>query len=210
MLRPFSSIGSTATVPATTNGTAAPIINNLHRRLDYGNDIDTELNGCAFLEESSSLGATGDTSDSKDSQNIKEDLPKEWFYDEYTNEMDCLEEPKSPVDDEYDYDPRYGNKKRRKRGRVGNPKMPRTPHHPHSDSPVRKGRPPGTGGGQVGGARRGRRKAGSQPKKGNLLNDESFIFMQCPLTIVFLVTDLFGDKEKSTGKSITSKSTITR
>lgn len=53
--------------------------------------------------------------DSKDSQHIKEELPREWFYDEYTNEMDGLEEPKSPADDEYDYDPRYGSKKRRRR-----------------------------------------------------------------------------------------------
>lgn len=79
------------------------------------------------MEESCSLGAAGgDTSDSKDSQlqsqqqqqqqHVKDELPKEWFYDEMDmNDVDSLEEPKSPADDEYDYDPRYGNKKRRKR-----------------------------------------------------------------------------------------------
>ncbi|XP_055845168.1 zinc finger protein ubi-d4 [Episyrphus balteatus] len=77
---------------------------------------EPEFNG-ALLEESSSLGGAGDTSDSKDSQqHLKEELPKEWFYDDMDiNEIDSLEEPKSPADDEYDYDPRYGNKKRRKR-----------------------------------------------------------------------------------------------
>lgn len=39
-------------------------------------------------------------------------MPKEWFYDDMDmNDVDSLEEPKSPADDEYDYDPRYGNKK---------------------------------------------------------------------------------------------------
>lgn len=157
MLRPFSSIGSTSTVATSTNGPVTNTVNNLHRRLDYGNDIESDLNGSAFLEDTSSLGGTGDTSDSKDSQHIKEELPKEWFYDEYTNEIDGLEEPKSPIDDEYDYDPRYGNKKRKKRRAAANSRLQRAPHHQlHSDAP-RKGRPPG--GGQPGGSRRGRRKA---------------------------------------------------
>lgn len=30
------------------------------------------------------------------------------------NDIGGFEDQKSPVDDEYDYDPRYGNKKRRK------------------------------------------------------------------------------------------------
>lgn len=103
-------------------GTASPIVSTaLHQ--------DPDFNG-SLMEESSSLGAAGgDTSDSKDSQQqpqqqqqqqlqLKEDLPKEWFYDEIDiNDNDSLEEPKSPADDEFDYDPRYGNKKRRKRGR---------------------------------------------------------------------------------------------
>ncbi|CAD7090762.1 unnamed protein product [Hermetia illucens] len=109
---------------------------------------DSDFNG-TLLEESSSLGGA-DTSDSKDSQqHLKEDLPKEWFYDEMDmNEMDALEEPKSPADDEYDYDPRYGNKKRRKR-RPGKKAM-----LPHLTDTVRKGRP----GAGASGRGRGRRK----------------------------------------------------
>lgn len=109
---------------------------------------DSDFNG-TLLEESSSLGGA-DTSDSKDSQqHLKEDLPKEWFYDEMDmNEMDALEEPKSPADDEYDYDPRYGNKKRRKR-RPGKKAM-----LPHLTDSVRKGRP----GAGASGRGRGRRK----------------------------------------------------
>lgn len=106
---------------------------------------DSDFNA-VLLEESSSLGGA-DTSDSKDSQNIKDDLPKEWFYDEMdmTN-IDDLEEPKSP-DDEYDYDPRYGNKKRKKR-RPGKKAL----ISPHIGDGPRKGRPPagiisGLGGG---------------------------------------------------------------
>ncbi|XP_055371314.1 zinc finger protein ubi-d4 A [Condylostylus longicornis] len=81
--------------------------------------VNSDLNG-TILDESSSLGIGGDTSDSKDSQNqqqqLKDDLPKEWFYDDIElNDIDPIEEPKSPADDEYDYDPRYGNKKRKKR-----------------------------------------------------------------------------------------------
>ncbi|XP_055713728.1 zinc finger protein ubi-d4 [Phlebotomus papatasi] len=113
-------------------------------------DADSDFNG-TLLEESSSLGGA-DTSDSKDSQNLKEELPKDWFYDDMDmNDLDQLDEPKSP-DDEYDYDPRYGNKKRKKRAKPG--RKPMTTLHP--DAP-RKGRPPG--GGVAGGARgRGRRK----------------------------------------------------
>lgn len=104
-------------------GTASPTVS-------AGLQQDPDLNS-SLMEESSSLGAAGgDTSDSKDSQQqpqqpstaqhhqLKEDLPKEWFYDDIDiNDNDSLEEPKSPADDEYDYDPRYGTKKRRKRGR---------------------------------------------------------------------------------------------
>uniref|UniRef100_A0A1A9ZII3 DPF1-3 N-terminal domain-containing protein n=1 Tax=Glossina pallidipes TaxID=7398 RepID=A0A1A9ZII3_GLOPL len=101
-------------VSAAVAGTSSPTVTAglLH---------DPDFNG-ALMEESSSLGAAGgDTSDSKDSQQqpqqpLKEDLPKDWFYDDMDiNDNDSLEEPKSPADDEYDYDPRYGTKKRRKR-----------------------------------------------------------------------------------------------
>lgn len=125
---------------------ATPLVN---KRFDGPVEIEPDFNGASFLEESSSLGGA-DTSDSKDSQNLKEDLPKEWFYDDMDiNEIDALDEPKSPADDEYDYDPRYGNKKRKKRkpGRKAT-----TPHHHVGDGP-RKGRPPGGGG-----RGRGRRK----------------------------------------------------
>lgn len=91
--------------------------------------------------------------DSKDSQHIKEELPKEWFYDDYTNEIDGLEEPKSPVDDEYDYDPRYGNKKRRRR-RQTVPKLQKTAHHQPAAEVARKPRQSTNSA-----SRRGRRRA---------------------------------------------------
>lgn len=88
--------------------------------------------------------------------------PNEWLYDEYTNEMDGLEEPKSPVDDEYDYDPRYGNKKRRKR-RAANQKLQRSGLHHMNEATPRKGRQSAsTGAG--GGSRRGRRKTTATDK----------------------------------------------
>lgn len=76
MLRPFSSIGAITPSTAQTNGT--PVATSIsHRRLDYANnDTEPDFNGSAFLEESSSLGGAGDTSDSKDSQHMKEDIGK--------------------------------------------------------------------------------------------------------------------------------------
>lgn len=128
-------------------------------RREVGVDGDSDFNG-TILEESSSLGGA-DTSDSKDSQHLKEELPKEWFYDEMDmNEIDALEEPKSPADDEYDYDPRYGNKKRRKR-RPGKKAM-----MPHVTDSVRKGRPTGT----LTGRGRGRRK---NPRDSRLVDPPS-------------------------------------
>lgn len=122
------------------------------RRPEVGIDADSDFNG-TILEESSSLGGA-DTSDSKDSQqHLKEELPKEWFYDEMDmNEIDALEEPKSPADDEYDYDPRYGTKKRRKRRPGKKAQMTLLDGTP----PPRKGRP--AGGGVSSGRGRGRRK----------------------------------------------------
>lgn len=149
------SVVSVAVVgPAPSNGSTVAAVTSV---VGTTGD-DSDFNGTMMMEESSSLGGA-DTSDSKDSQNLKEELPKEWFYDEIDiNNIDDLEEPKSP-DDEYDYDPRYGNKKRKKR-RPG--RKATTPiHHVHHDGP-RKGRPPG-GGGSSGsssgvGRGRGRRK----------------------------------------------------
>lgn len=163
MPRPFGALGSAtpATIPQT-NGTSNS--NSIaHRRIECGpTEVDSDFNVSAssFLEESSSLGGgAGDTSDSKDSQNVKEDLPKDWFYDDMDiNEIDSLEEPKSPADDEYDYDPRYGNKKRKKRKPSSRKSM-----IPHIGDGPRKGRPPG--GGVVGGRGRGRRRnPGSRSK----------------------------------------------
>uniref|UniRef100_T1GB14 Uncharacterized protein n=1 Tax=Megaselia scalaris TaxID=36166 RepID=T1GB14_MEGSC len=83
-----------------------------------------DFNGSLF--EETSLGGTGDnTSDSNSNQQLQQlqqqqqqttPMKEEWYYDDVdVNDIDSLEEPKSPADDEYDYDPRYGNKKRRKR-----------------------------------------------------------------------------------------------
>lgn len=69
-----------------------------------------------------------------------------------------MEEPKSPVDDEYDYDPRYGNKKRRKR-RPATQKLQRGLHH-GGETP-RKGRQ-SSGGAST--SRRGRRKNAATDK----------------------------------------------
>ncbi|EDV95186.1 uncharacterized protein LOC6569418 [Drosophila grimshawi] len=115
-------VGSGSSAGGASTPTPVAVLNTMH------NDTTHDFNGAFSMEESCSLGAAGgDTSDSKDSQlqsqqhqqqhqQSKDDLPKEWFYDEMDmNDVDSLEEPKSPADDEYDYDPRYGNKKRRKR-----------------------------------------------------------------------------------------------
>lgn len=85
----------------------------------------TDSNDCSglpsFLDpDGSSMGATSDSKDSQllagSSTGAKDDLPKEWFYDDMDmHEMDALEEPKSPADDEFDYDPRYGHKKKKRR-----------------------------------------------------------------------------------------------
>lgn len=74
--------------------------------------------------------------------------PTEWFYDEYTN--DGIDEPKSPNDDEYDYDPRYGNKKRRKR-RPATQKLQKSVHTTEHTPRKRAS-------GGASGSRRGRRK----------------------------------------------------
>lgn len=166
IFRPFGALQTQQTTSTTSSALLSTTI-PVQKRIDgpiIGDSVDSDFNGTtSFLEESSSLGAA-DTSDSKDSQNLKEELPKEWFYDEMDiNEIDSLEEPKSPADDEYDYDPRYGNKKRKKRkpGRKAamlhdhhhQPQHHHRQQHATGDGP-RKGRPPGGGGGRG----RGRRK----------------------------------------------------
>lgn len=152
MFRPFGGLASAT----TTSLTNAPVSKRIEP-VPVVAEVDSDYNGSAsFMEESLSMGGgAGDTSDSKDSQNLKDDLPKEWFYDEMDmGEIDSLEEPKSPADDEYDYDPRYGNKKRKRRRTSRKPPMPHV-----SDGP-RKGRPPG--GGVAGGRGRGRRKTAAK------------------------------------------------
>lgn len=151
MLRPFGGLPS-----ATSTSNSGNSNHIIHRRIEpVANDVDSDFNGSvSFLDESrSSLGGgAGDTSDSKDSQNLKEELPREWFYEDMDlNEIEALDEPTSPVDDEYDYDPRYGAKKRKKRGKGGTAPKTRTSH---ASEGSRKGRPPG--GGVTGG--RGRRR----------------------------------------------------
>uniref|UniRef100_A0A0A1XMY1 Zinc finger protein ubi-d4 A n=1 Tax=Zeugodacus cucurbitae TaxID=28588 RepID=A0A0A1XMY1_ZEUCU len=120
--RPFQALRNKEHEAHSNIGTASPLVSS-----SIASTLDSDLNG-TLLDESLSLGAAGgDTSDSKDSQQlvmqqqhtqqaIKEDMSKEWFYDDIEmNELDGIEEPKSPADDEFDYDPRYGSKKRRKR-----------------------------------------------------------------------------------------------
>lgn len=162
MLRPFGGLPS-ATSTSNSSSSTNHIIHS--RRIEpVTNDADSDFNGSAsFLEESSSLGGgAGDTSDSKDSQNLKEELPREWFYDDMDlNEIDSLDEPKSPPDDEYDYDPRYGAKKRKRRGKAtaGATKT----RSPHASESSRKGRPPG--GGVTGGRGRSRKSTRSTARK---------------------------------------------
>lgn len=161
MLRPFK------TVSAITPNVST----NTSKRIEVATTavVNEIVGSTPFLEESLSLSAsTGDTSDSKESQNIKEELPKDWFYDEMdVTEMDSLDEPKSPADDEYDYDPRYGTKKRKKRskGTGGKTKLPGSGESP------RKARSVGSGsGGQANSKSRGRRKPGKSNSKAYPMN----------------------------------------
>lgn len=163
MLRPFGSL-STATSVAAASISSTPVSKRVVPPDVAPVEVEPDLNGSAsFVGDGSPLGITaGDTSDSKDSQNHRDDLPKEWlfFEDMDINEVDELGEPKSPGDDEFDYDPRYGSKKRRKRRQTTRKSLPYT-SHTVSDGP-RKGRPPG--GGVSGGRGRGRRRAAKDKK----------------------------------------------
>lgn len=71
-----------------------------------------------------------------------------------------MEEPKSPVDDEYDYDPRYGSKKRRKR-RPATQKLQRSLHT--TETPRKRAS------GGASGSRRGRRKTPAGGKNNSSL-----------------------------------------
>lgn len=162
MFKPFATLSTATNHHNSTNHIKSGNSNSVTPKLieaTVTNDIEIEQNGSAIAasihDESSSLGGTNDTSDSKDSQSVKEELPKEWFYDEMDmTEIEALDDPKSPADDEYDYDPRYGAKKRKpgRRAKGAGAKSKTS----NSGDPPRKGRPPG--GGVAGGKGRGRRK----------------------------------------------------
>lgn len=172
MLRPFKTVAavtpniSTITTTKRTEAPPVAVVNEL-------------IGNSTLLDEGLSLSmSTGDTSDSKESQHVKEELPKDWFYDEMdVTEIDNLDDPKSPVDDEFDYDPRYGTKKRKKRGKGTGGKS----RSPHSGDTPRKSRS-SSGGGSGGGGNstssksRGRRKSGKKanPPSPSILEPPSF------------------------------------
>ena len=74
-------------------------------------------------ESGSLLDGVVDTNSRDTNNNSKDELSKDWLYDDLDNEFDS--EPKSG-DDEYDYDPRYGNKKRMKKAPKKEPKGKKT------------------------------------------------------------------------------------
>jgi zinc finger protein ubi-d4 len=120
-------------------------------------------------------GAADTSVDSKDSQNLKEEIPKDWYYDEIDiNEMDNLDEAEQGGDSDYDYNIN-GYRRKRKRDRKPTPvrerksrAVEREPVQPQfavggETAPLpptpRKGRPPGSanGSGTRRGSRRGRK-----------------------------------------------------
>lgn len=81
-------------------------------------DDNSNSNASFLLDKStvqSDSGLVFDNADnSRDTNNNsskEEILQRDWIYDDMENDFDTFSEPKSP-DDEYDYDPRYGQKKR--------------------------------------------------------------------------------------------------
>ncbi|GAB0092191.1 d4 [Sergentomyia squamirostris] len=58
--------------------------------------------------------AAGDT-DSKDSQNVKDEVPKEWFYDMDLHDMDGFDDP----DSDYDYEEPYSIRRSKQRRKAG-------------------------------------------------------------------------------------------
>lgn len=82
-------------------------------------DDNSNSNASFLLDKSLPAGGVESVLDgsvdtnSRDTNNNSKDaeLSKDWLYDDLDNEFDS--EPKSP-DDEYDYDPRYGNKKKKR------------------------------------------------------------------------------------------------
>lgn len=99
--------GSTATAGITSGG-------SLVSQFDENSNSNTSL----LLEKSLGDAALdGDTNSRDTNNNSKEELSKDWLYDDMDNDFDTFSEPKSPPDDEYDYDPnpKYGNKKKAKK-----------------------------------------------------------------------------------------------
>ena len=133
-LRPFStfrSVGTNGLPPANGLSTILPI--------EPKPIIDPEFNA-SLVEESSSLGV-GD-SDSKDSQNQqgKEELPKDWYYDDIDlNEIDTVEDPEQG-DSDYDYNIN-GYRRKKRRGKPG--RKPTRESSGFEPGTPRKGRPPG-------------------------------------------------------------------
>lgn len=92
--------------------------------------------------DSSSIGA-GDT-DSKDSQNVRDEVPKEWYYDEMDmHEMEAFHDPEA--DSDFDFDDHYGGsgrkRKRKSTARGGGGGGGRT----FSDTPTKRGAKTGRG-----------------------------------------------------------------
>lgn len=78
--------------------------------------------------------------DSKDSQLLKDDVPKDWYYDEL--EMDPYDDP--DPDSDFDYEESYNSKRRRGRGRGGRGRGANT-----FDTPGTPGRKKGSGRGRA-------------------------------------------------------------
>lgn len=79
------------------------------------NDDNSNSNASFMLEKFQAEALLdGDTNSRDTNNNSKEELSKDWLYDDLDNDFDTFSEPKS-ADDEYDYDPRYGSKKRLKK-----------------------------------------------------------------------------------------------
>lgn len=88
-----------------------------------GGFLNDDNSNTSFLERSQTdVSLDGGDHNSRDTNNnSREELSRDWLYDDPENDFETLSEPKSP-DDEYDYDPRYGNKKRLKKTTKKEPK----------------------------------------------------------------------------------------
>lgn len=80
---------------------------------DNSNSNASFLLDKSTVQSDSGLVFDADTNsrDTNNNSSKEEILQRDWIYDDMENDFDTFSEPKSP-DDEYDYDPRYGQKKR--------------------------------------------------------------------------------------------------